>query len=308
MKTGFVCIVGLPNAGKSTLINSLTGEKVAIVSWRPNTTRNRILGIVTTEDRQIVFIDTPGIFTPKNKLGDYMMQSVTYSMKDIECMLYVIDASKGVQKADYEFFEKYAAKYPIIVAVNKTDCITRETLFIVLEKLNHVENLNEIIPICAKKGENLDTLLKLIDPFLQTGIQMFPEDMYTDNTLRFMSSEIIREKTLYLLNKEVPYELSVQVNKFEFREDSKGKREVGGDSKSICEIDANIICEKQSHKGIIIGKGGQMLKKIATEARHDIEDMLQCKVYLTLFVKVDPDWRDNDYLLREYGYDKKDLK
>lgn len=308
MKTGFICIVGLPNAGKSTLINHLVGEKVAIVSWRPNTTRNRILGIVTTEESQIVFIDTPGIFKPKNKLGDYMMQSVSFSMKDIEALLYVIDASKGMQKADYEFLEQHSKEIPIIVAVNKTDTITRETLFGVLSKLNAVQGIKEIVPISAKRGDNLEELLKVIDPFLQDGVQLYPDEMYTDNTLRFMVAETIREKALYLLAKEVPHELSVAINSFEFRDDAKGKREVQGDSKRICDINADIVCERQSHKAIIIGKGGSMLKKIATEARKDIEEMVGCKVYMELFVKVDENWRDNDYLLRELGYNKKDLK
>ncbi len=297
MKSGFICIAGLPNAGKSTLINALVGEKVAIVSWRPQTTRNKILGIVNTDDAQMVFIDTPGIHQARNKLGEFMMQSVASGLKDVDGVLYVIDAAKGLQKEDYEFLEKYAPTMPVVVALNKQDTVTRDTLFACLEKLNSVAGLRAIVPVSAKKCENTEPLVEELERFMPEGVAMFPEDMYTDSTLRFMAAEIIREKALYLLDKEVPYGIGVHINKFEMRED-----------KPIYDIDADVVCEKQSHKAIVIGKGGETLKKIATAARHDLEELTGCKVYLTLYVRVKSEWRDSDYLMRELGYDVKDLK
>lgn len=297
MKSGFICIAGLPNAGKSTLINALVGEKVAIVSWRPQTTRNKILGIVNDSDSQMVFIDTPGIHRARNKLGDYMMQAVSGSLKDVDEVLYVIDASRGLQKEDYEFLEKYAEQLPVTVALNKEDAVTRDTLFASLEKLNGIKGLNAVVPVSAKKGENLQPLTEELKKQLPDGVAMFPEDMYTDSSMRFMAAEIIREKALYLLDKEVPYGIGVYVNKFSPRDD-----------KDIYDIDADVVCEKQSHKAIVIGKGGATLKSIATAARKDLEELTGAKVFLTLYVRVKNEWRDSDYLMRELGYDPKDFK
>lgn len=297
MKSGFICIAGLPNAGKSTLINALVGEKVAIVSWRPQTTRNKILGIVNDSDSQMVFIDTPGIHRARNKLGEYMMQAVSGSLKDVDEVLYVIDASRGLQKEDYEFLEKYAEQLPVTVALNKEDAVTRDTLFASLEKLNGIKGLNAVVPVSAKKGENLQPLTEELKKQLPDGVAMFPEDMYTDSSMRFMAAEIIREKALYLLDKEVPYGIGVYVNKFSPRDD-----------KDIYDIDADVVCEKQSHKAIVIGKGGAMLKSIATAARKDLEELTGAKVFLTLYVRVKNEWRDSDYLMRELGYDPKDFK
>ena len=297
MKSGFICIAGLANAGKSTLINSLVGEKVAIVSWRPQTTRNKILGIVNEKDCQIVFIDTPGIHETRNQLSDFMMQSVYSGLKDVEGILYVIDASKGMQKEDYEFLEKYASIKPVIAVLNKEDCVTRETMLTCLQKLTRIENLKAVVPISAKKEKNLEPVMDELKTLIPEGELMYPEDMYTDSSMRFMAAEIIREKALYLLDKEVPYGVGIYINKFEMRDD-----------KPIYDIDADIVCEKQSHKGIIIGKKGEMLKKIASNARKDLEELTQSKVFLTLYVKVKNEWRDNDYLMRELGYDLKNLK
>ena len=297
MRSGFICIAGLPNAGKSTLINALVGEKVAIVSWRPQTTRNKILGVVNTEDAQMVFIDTPGIHRARNKLGNYMMKSVASGLKDVDGVIYVVDAAKGVREEDEEFLSSKPASLNVAVAVNKEDAVTRDTLFAVLEKVNSFKDVKAVVPISAKKGENLAPLLVEAEKFLPEGDRMYPEDMYTDRTLRFMAAEIIREKALYLLDKEVPYGIGVHINKFEFRKD-----------KPICDIDADVVCEKQSHKAIVIGKGGGTLKKISTAAREDIEELVGCKVFLTLYVRVKNEWRDSDYLMRELGYDVKDLK
>ncbi len=297
MKSGFICIAGIPNAGKSTLINSLVGEKVAIVSWRPQTTRNKIVGVVNTEDAQVVFIDTPGIHRARNKLGEYMMQSVASGLKGVDGALYVIDAAKGVKEEDENFLNENAGKIPVVVALNKTDAVTKETVFRSLEKLNGFSSVRAVVPVSAKKGENLAPLMEEVEKLLPEGDALYPEDMYTDSTMRFMAAEIIREKALYLLDKEVPYGIGVYINKFAPRED-----------KPIWDVDADIVCERQSHKAIVIGKGGGTLKKIATAAREDLEELTGAKVFLTLYVKVKSEWRESDYLMRELGYDVKDLK
>lgn len=296
-RSGFICVAGLANAGKSTLTNALVGEKVSIVSWRPQTTRNKLLGIINRDDFQMVLIDTPGIHKARNHLGEYMMQAVDKGLKDVDAVLYVIDGAKGVQKEDYEFFEKNAKKVPIVVALNKEDAITKETVFASLEKLNAVAGLQAIVPISAKKEENLAPLLDELKLLLPYGVPMYPTDMFTDSTMRFQATEIIREKALYLLDKEVPYGIGVYINKFEERED-----------KPLCEIDADIIVEKQSHKAIVIGKGGEMLKQIATKARKDLEEMIGTQVFLTLYVRVKNEWRNSDMVMRELGYDIKALK
>ena len=296
-KSGFICIAGLANAGKSTLTNALVGEKVSIVSWRPQTTRNKLLGIVNKDDCQMVLIDTPGIHKARNHLGEYMMVAVEKGLKDVDGVVYVIDAAKGLQKDDYEFLQKNAPKVPIVVALNKEDAVTQETLFEVLAKLNEIEGLKAIVPISAKKEENIEPLFAELVALLPFGAPMYPTDMFTDSTMRFMATEIIREKALYLLDKEVPYGIGVYINKFEERDD-----------KPLCEIDADIIVEKQSHKAIVIGKGGEMLKQIATKARKDLEEMIGEKVFLTLYVRVKNEWRDSDFMLKELGYDIKALK
>lgn len=296
-KSGFICIAGLANAGKSTLTNALVGEKVSIVSWRPQTTRNKLLGIINGDGYQMVLIDTPGIHKARNQLGTYMMQAVENGLKDVDGVVYVIDAAKGMQKEDYEFLEKNAKKVPVVVALNKEDCVTRETLFASLQKLNGIDGIKSIIPISAKKGENLQPLKAELEALLPYGAPMYPDDIYTESSMRFMATEIIREKALYLLDKEVPYGIGVYINKFEERE-----------GQDICDVDADIICEKQSHKAIVIGKGGEMLKKIATKARRDLEEMIGMKVFLTLYVRVKDEWRDDDRVMKELGYDLKSLK
>ncbi len=296
-RSGFICVAGLANAGKSTLTNALVGEKVSIVSWRPQTTRNKLLGIINKDDFQMVLIDTPGIHKARNHLGEYMMEAVDKGLKDVDGVLYVIDGAKGLQKEDYEFLQKNAKKVPIVVALNKEDAVTKETVFASLEKLNGIEGLQAVVPISAKKGENLEPLMQELVSLMPFGAPMYPTDMFTDSTMRFMATEIIREKALYLLDKEVPYGIGVYINKFEERED-----------KPICEIDADIIVEKQSHKAIVIGKGGEMLKQIATRARKDLEEMIGTQVFLTLYVRVKNEWRDNDLVMKELGYDLKSLK
>ena len=296
-KSGFICIAGLANAGKSTLTNALVGEKVSIVSWRPQTTRNKLLGIINGEDYQMVLIDTPGIHKAKNQLGEYMMKAVESGLKDVDGVVYVIDAARGMSAEDYTFLENNASKKPIVVALNKQDAVTRETLFVTLQKLNGIAGLKAIVPISAKKGDNLEPLKSELMALMPYGAPMYPQDEYTQSSMRFMATEIIREKALYLLDKEVPYGIGVYINKFEERE-----------GQPICDIDADIVCEKQSHKAIVIGKGGEMLKKIATQARKDLEQLVGEKVFLTLYVRVKDEWRDSEYLMRELGYDVKAFK
>lgn len=296
-KSGFICIAGLANAGKSTLTNALVGEKVSIVSWRPQTTRNKLLGIINGESYQMVLIDTPGIHKARNQLGEYMMQAVESSLKDVDGVVYVIDAAKGLQTSDYTFLEKNAARVPVVVALNKEDAVTRETMLECLSKLNTIKGLRAIVPISAKKGDNIQPLMHELLALLPEGVPMYPEDIYTESSMRFMATEIIREKALYLLDKEVPYGIGVYINRFEERADQP-----------IVDIDADIIVEKQSHKAIVIGKGGEMLKQIATRARKDLEEMIGSQVFLTLYVRVKNEWRDDDRIMRELGYDLKALK
>jgi len=297
MKSGFVCLAGLPNAGKSTLINSMVGEKVAIVSWRPQTTRDNILGILTTEEYQMVFIDTPGIHVARNNLGKYMMTAVNTSIKNADVIVYVIDAAKGVTEEDEKFLSDFSQKMNVIAALNKSDSVVRETIFKGLEKLNEIKNIKSVVPISAKQGDNLDTLKEEILKFLPEGEMLYTDDMFTDKPLKFMAAEYIREKAFYLLDKEVPYGIGVEVRKFERRE-----------GKPIWDIYADIIVEKPSHKAIVIGKNGEMIKRIASGARQDIEELLGEKVFLEVYVKVKEDWRDSDYLMKELGYDIKNLK
>lgn len=245
----------------------------------------------------MVFIDTPGIHTAKNHLGDYMMKSVEVGLKDVDGILYVIDAGKGIQREDYEFIEKHADTKPLIVVLNKEDAVTKLTMLDAIQKLTAFPQVKAVVPASAKKGENLEPIMDELFALLPEGVQMFPEEMFTDSSMRFMAAETIREKALYLLDKEIPYGIGVYINKFEMRED-----------KPIYEIDADIVVEKQSHKAIVIGKGGSTLKQIASAARKDLEEMTGEKVFLTLYVKAKPDWRNSDYLMRELGYDIKDLK
>lgn len=297
MKSGFITLAGRPNAGKSTLINALVGEKVAIVSWRPQTTRNKIIGVLNGDDYQAIFMDTPGIHEAKNHLGEYMMKSVNAALNDIDGLIYVVAADKELSDSEIDFVTKSVASgVKTIIAVNKIDAVMPETLFKVLDKLNKVAGLFSVVPISAKRGDGLDILKDNIMKLLKEGVQYYPEDVYTDRPMSFMAAEIIREKAMYLLDKEIPYGIGVNVTKFEMRE--------GGKCYDIC---ADIVCEKQSHKSIVIGKKGEMLKKIATNARIDIEKMCDYKVFLTLWVKVEPNWRDSDFRMRELGYDTTDV-
>lgn len=297
-KSGFVAVMGKPNAGKSTLINSIVGEKVSIVSWKPQTTRNKIMGVYNKEATQIVFIDTPGLHKPRNQLGEFMMKSAQAATEGVDCVVYVVDCEKGFDDKDRQNIVAYInGNYNVIVAVNKTDHVLKEKVFEILTELNKFTKLKAIVPLSALKNKNIEPLIDEIKKLLTDNIKYFDDDQYTNSNMYFMVSETIREKALRLLDKEVPYGIGVDVR--EYRKDEK---------KDIIFINADIICEKDAHKPIILGKGGSMIKKISTYSRQDIENITGSKVMLTVFVRVKGDWRDNGVVMNELGYNIKDLK
>ena len=294
-KSGFVTIMGRPNAGKSTLINTIVGEKVAIVSWKPQTTRNRILGIYNEKSCQIVFIDTPGLHKPRNVLGEYMMKSASVAADGADCILYVVDSEKGYDSTDKENILRYLNNGDkVVVAVNKTDHVTKEKVFEILTELGKLKKIEAIVPVSALRKKNIEPLISEIKKLLTDNVKYYDDDKYTDRNMRFMASEIIREKALRLLDKEVPYGIGVDVTRYEYRKDGR-----------IIDIDADIICEKEAHKPIILGKNGSLIKKIATYSRQDLEEMTGDKIFLTLFVKVRSDWRGSTSIMKELGYDSK---
>ncbi len=296
MKSGFVAIIGRPNAGKSTLLNGFIGEKISIVSKRPQTTRDKITGVLTADDYQIAFVDTPGIHSPKNSLGGYMMKSVRRAKEGVDAVLYVYDAGRPLLENDLEMLAKTVADgTPVVVAVNKTDEVQDERIAEVFVKLKEIEGITAIVPVSALKKRNTDVLLMELVKLMPDGEKLFPDDMLTDKTERFLVGEMIREKALRYLNEEVPHGIGIEIKVFREREDG------------IVDVEADIICEKESHKGIIIGKKGETLKRILSSARRDMEELLQTKVFLKGFVKVQSEWRDNEKFLRTIGYDKKEI-
>ena len=293
-KTAMITIAGRPNVGKSTLTNYLVGEKIAIVSNKPQTTRNRICGIVTREDTQFVFVDTPGYHRARTKLGDYMVNTVRESISDVDATILVVEpiASIGTQEAD--LIEKIrASKCPAILAINKIDTVEKESLLEVIAAYSQAATFDAIIPICAKTGDGVDALLETCGKYAQESPFLFDEDLTTDQPERQVMAEIIREKILWNLEKEIPHGTAIEITRFSERDSG------------VIDIDATIYCEKASHKGIIIGKGGAMLKKISTQARYDCEKFMGTKVYLTTWVKVKENWRDSDFLVRNFGYNDK---
>jgi len=289
-KSGFAAIVGRPNVGKSTLLNSFLGEKVAIITNKPQTTRNNIRGILTTSEFQIVFVDTPGIHTPKHKLGKNMVKLAENSMADGDVILFVI--APQITNFDKEIAQRLAKSKGVkFLVINKIDTIDKGEILPIVDAYKEFCDFAEIIPVSAIKGENLGTLRDNIIKYLPTGPRYFPEGMLTDAADSFIVSEMIREKALYLLQEEIPHGMAVEILSLSRRED-----------KPIIDIQANIYCEKSSHKGIIIGKGGAMLKNIATRARMDIERIYDEKINLQLWVKVKENWRDSDFLIRSLGF------
>lgn len=292
-KSGFVTIAGKPNVGKSTLLNALIGEKVAIVSWRPQTTRNKINGILNGEDYQIVFVDTPGIHEAKNNLSEYMMKSVKSALDGVDAVIYVLSAEKRFDDKDKDFILSYKQNVPVIVVINKVDAVEKRVVFELMRELGEM-GVDEIIPTSAVKGDNVDVVKNTVLSLMKEGEAYYPEDEFTDLNMRFMAGEIIREKAMRLLNDEVPYGICVNVMSFKEEE-------------NITKINADIVVEKKAHKPIVIGKGGSMLKKIGTEARRELERFTDGKIYLELFVKVKEEWRDNSVLLSDFGYNDKEI-
>ncbi len=293
MKSGFVSIIGKPNAGKSTLLNRLTGEKVAIISNKPQTTRNVIRTILTDKESQIIFMDTPGIHKPKTKLGEYMIDEVNNSLSNVDVIVYLVDASKkNVGQNDQDIIDKLAvSKKPVILGLNKIDILDKIQLLPMIDKYKDRMEFCGIYPISAKEGDGANDILAKIKELLPEGPLYYPEDSLTDMPEKVIASEIIREKMLELLQDEVPHGIGVEIIKFKDRQ-----------GKEMIDIDANVYCEKSSHKGIVIGKNGSMLKKIGTRARIDIEKMLGVKVNLQLWVKIKDDWRNSDSILKMLGF------
>lgn len=297
-KSGFVTIIGRPNVGKSTLMNHLIGQKIAITSNKPQTTRNRIQTVLTKEGvGQIVFLDTPGIHQAKNKLGEYMVNVATSALQDVDVVLWLVEPSEHVGPQDKNIIKQLQkVTAPVILVINKTDTIEKEKVLPCIDKYRTLYDFAEIVPLSALRGMNCDVLVEQIFKYLPYGPQFYEDDVVTDQPERQLVAEIVREKALHALDEEVPHGIAVSIEQMKRR---KGKR-------PLYDIDATVICEKDSHKGIIIGKGGQMLKKIGSNARYEIEQMLECKVNLRLWVKVKKDWRDSDFLLKNFGYRKEE--
>lgn len=290
--SGFVSIIGSPNAGKSTLMNALVGQKVSIVSERAQTTRNRIMGVLTKQSYQIVFLDTPGVTKPKNRLGEYMLKVAYESLNEVEAVLFIVDGIRGIAEKDELLIEKLrTAKSPVIAVINKNDAASAADMEAIRNRLAEEKFLYDVISVSAKMGDGLVRLEQLLKALLPEGPQYFPQDMVTDMPERIVCSEFIREKALKLLKQEIPHGIGVGVDKMELREDG------------MYDIWATIFCERDGHKGIIIGKSGTTLKRIGSDARKDIEWLLGTRVNLQLWVKVKEDWRNSISVMRELGYE-----
>ena len=294
-KSGFATLIGRPNVGKSTLMNRLIGQKIAITSNRPQTTRNRIQTVLTTEEGQIVFLDTPGIHKAKNKLGEYMVNVAERTMEDVDVILWLVEPTDYIGAGERHIIEQLKkTKTPVILVINKIDTVKKDALFAFIDTYRRELDFQEIVPVSALKGNNTDELVKCIFKYLPYGPAFYDEDTITDQPMRQIVAELIREKALRLLEDEIPHGIAVSIESMK----EKGK---------IRHIEATIVCERESHKGIIIGKGGAMLKKIGSTARPEIEDLLEMQVNLQLWVKVKKDWRDSDFLLKNFGYDPKKM-
>lgn len=295
-KSGFVSLIGRPNVGKSTLMNCVIGQKIAITSNKPQTTRNRIQTVYTSKEGQIVFLDTPGIHKAKNKLGDYMVNVAQKTMSEVDVILWLVEPTNFIGAGERHIIEQFnKTNTPVILVINKIDTVKKEQLLECIDTYRKEYNFAEIVPVSALKEDNTEELIKCIMKYLPYGPAFYDEDTVTDQPTRQIVAELIREKTLRLLEDEIPHGVAVSVESMKFK-------------KTIVDIEATIVCERDSHKGIIIGKGGAMLKKIGTYARQDIEGMLEMQVNLKLWVKVKKDWRDSDFLLKNFGYNEKDTK
>ncbi len=298
LKSGFVALIGRPNVGKSTLMNRFIGQKIAITSRKPQTTRNRIQTVYTDPERgQIVFLDTPGIHKARNKLGEYMVNVAESTLADVDVVLWLVDPETYIGAGERHIIDILnGVDTPVLLVINKTDTIKKDEVLAVIDVYRKLYDFAEIIPASALRGDNTDLILDLIFRYLPFGPMFYDEDTVTDQPERQIVAEIIREKALRCLNEEIPHGIAVTVESMKWR--SKG---------SLVDIEATIICEKDSHKGIIIGKNGAMLKKIGSYAREDIEELLECRVNLSLWVKVRKGWRDSDIQMKNFGYNPKDI-
>lgn len=298
-KSAFIAIVGRPNVGKSSILNKMLGQKIAIVSSKPQTTRTRIMGVLTEAETQLVFIDTPGIHKPRTELGKYMVKSVNESVSGVDACLLVTEACKDITDTELKLIEKFKAMdVPAILAINKIDTVKEKSdLMLQIARYSEKFDFDAIVPVSAQTGNGIEQLKEELKKWAQEGGHLFDEDTLTDQPERVLAGEMVREKMLRLLDKEIPHGTAVVVERMKTRDD-----------KNIIDIDATIYCERDSHKGIIIGKQGAMLKKIGTYARQDMEAFFDCKINLTLWVKVKEDWRNRQGLLRSFGFDKNDFE
>ena len=289
-KSGFVTLIGRPNVGKSTLMNHLIGQKIAITSNKPQTTRNRIQTVLTTEEGQIVFVDTPGIHKAKNKLGAYMVNVAEKTLNEVDVILWLVEPSTFIGAGEQHIIQRLQkVRTPVILVINKIDMVKREVILTFIDAYRKVYDFAAIVPASARSGDNTDELVKVIFQYLSYAPQFYDEDTVTDQPDRQIVAELIREKALYCLQEEIPHGIAVAIDSMKMQ-------------KKVMHIDATIICERDSHKGIIIGKQGSMLKKIGSTARYEIERFLDCRVNLKLWVKVQKNWRDSDFLMKNFGY------
>ena len=293
-KSGFVSLIGRPNVGKSTLMNSLIGQKIAITSNKPQTTRNRIQTVYTDDRGQIVFLDTPGIHKAKNKLGNYMVNAAQRTISEVDVILWLVEPTTYIGAGERHIIEQLKkTNTPIILVINKIDTVKKDEILAFIEAYRHELDFAEVVPVSALKKKNTEVLIECILKYLPYGMPFYDEDTVTDQPQRQIAAELIREKVLRSIDEEIPHGVAVAIDSMKWNRD-------------VCHIDATIVCERDSHKGIIIGKQGSMLKKIGTQARREMEDLLECQVNLQLWVKVKKDWRDSDFLLKNFGYNPKD--
>ena len=292
MRSGYVAVIGRANAGKSTLINVMVGEKVSIVSPKPQTTRDRILGVLTEDDYQIVFVDTPGIYKARNALTDMMMRTTDMSAKSVDYILFVLDGHEGVKEEDFELIKKYKAlNIPMAIAYTKIDIMPKENIPLDMAKFSDAGLDLDVFPVSARKGKNVRNLKEFLVKQMPEGEKVFMEDIVSDKSEKFMISEIMREKILLKFDKEIPHGIAIVINTFELQENG------------VYDINLDIVCERANHKAILIGKQGKAIKEVSSFARQDMEKFLGAKVFLTTYVKVKEDWRDKMNLLKEYGYE-----
>ena len=292
MRSGYVAVIGRANAGKSTLINVMVGEKVSIVSPKPQTTRDRILGVLTEEDYQIVFVDTPSIYKARNALTDMMMRTTDMSAKSVDYILFVLDGHEGIKEEDFELIRKYKAlNIPMAVAYTKIDIMPKENIPLDMAKFADADLDLDLFPVSARKGKNVKQLKEFLVSKMPEGEKVFMEDIVSDKSEKFMISEIMREKILLKFDKEIPHGIAIVINNFELQENG------------VYDVNLDIVCERANHKAILIGKQGKAIKEVSSFARQDMEKFLGAKVFLTTYVKVKEDWRDKLKLLKEYGYE-----